>query len=520
MNALIDRRSTIDQIDRELIDLLGRRMQAVREIGAWKGENLEIPLHDPRREHEVFQFWTREGAKHGLSSFFMGRVLRELLAYSRRDQERHLKPGAGARPTGLRVGYLGAPASYAEVAVDKLLPSRTDSPVEKSGFETYGSVLDALEAGELDLVLLPIENTIQGSIHDVYRELARRELYLVDEEVSQVEHCLAALPGATVEDITTVRSSATALQECRRFLRTLVGTTSETVYDPAAAAASVVEGNDPTVAAICSPEAASRTGLHVLEHDVSDHPENRTRWVLLSREAEHVDPRLPAKTSLLLTVNHRHGSLAHCLQAFADQDLSLTKLESRPLPDRPWEYLFYVDVEGNVDDERMKRALDALREYTGSLRVLGCYPCRTGAGPGPSLQSRAVWEEVESGDEPDATASVDSSAGSDSPAAEGVVCEVEASPPAPRVSVSDRTLASLPESGRRTVVPGGGGRNRRRSLHPHRGALRGGEPRADPGGRRGGGRAGCPGAPGRGLQAPEFTVQLPGARGGRTPLPR
>jgi chorismate mutase / prephenate dehydratase len=456
MNALIDRRSTIDEIDRELIELLGRRMQAVREIGAWKGENREVPLHDPRREHEVFQFWTREGAKYGLSSFFLGRVLRELLAYSRRDQERHLKPGSGPRPTGLRVGYLGAPASYAEVAVDKLLPSRTDSPVEKSGFETHGSALDALEAGELDLLLLPIENTLQGSIHEVYRELARRELYLVDEEVSQVEHCLAGLPGAKVEDIGTVRSSATALQECQRFLRTFVGTTSETVYDPAAAAASVAEGGDPTVAAICSPEAAGRMGLHVLEHDVSDHPENRTRWVLLSRTAEHVDPRLPAKTSLLLTVNHRHGSLSHCLQAFSSEDLSLTKLESRPLTERPWEYLFYVDVEGNVDDERMKRALEAVREYTGSLRVLGCYPCRTGAEPVPSLESRAAWDEMEAQETPGGSPAADSSAAPAAAvaegAAEGIACEVDQTAPPPRVSTSDRTLASLPETGRRTIV--------------------------------------------------------------------
>jgi len=431
MDALKDRRSTIDQIDRELVELLGRRMAAVREIGAYKGQNSDAPLHDPKREHELFEFWTSEGARAGLSSLFLGRILREILAHSRRDQERHLRPSSSSRATGLRVGYRGAPASTSDLTLDKLLPARTDAPVEKVGFETFSAALDALESGEIDYLLLPIENTLVGSIHEVYHELARRDVYLADEEVSAVEHCLAGLPGATPERLLTIRSDPTTLQQCSRFLRTLVGVTAEGWYDPAAAAASVSEGGDADVGVICSPDAASRNGLHILEHDVSDHRQNNTRFVLLSRTAEHVDPRLPAKTSLILSVNHRHGALADCLQAFARHDLNLTKLESRPLPERPWEYLFYVDVEGNVDDERMKAALDEIREYTGSLRVLGCYPCRTGGEPVPALRPRKVVEAA--------------------PAAP--TCEVTDQAPRVKPAVgNDRTLASLPESGRRSIV--------------------------------------------------------------------
>jgi chorismate mutase/prephenate dehydratase len=143
-----------------------------------------------------------------------------------------------------------------------------------------------------------------------------------------------------------------------------------------------------------------------------------------------VDPRLPAKTSLILTVNHRHGSLAECLQSFARQGLNLTKLESRPLPERPWEYLFYVDVEGNVDDDRMRTALDGVREFTGSLRVLGCYPCRTGAEPVPALRPRSAAGET----------------------AADPACEVEEEAAPALAPAKDRMLASLPASGRRTVV--------------------------------------------------------------------
>ncbi len=431
MDALKDGRSTIDQIDRELVALLGRRLEAVRDIGAYKGQNHDAPLHDPGREHELFEFWTAEGAKAGLSGVFLGRVLREVLAYSRRDQERHLRPEAQARTTGIRVGYRGAPASTSDLTLDRLMPSRTDASVEKTSYETSASALDALESGEIDYLLLPIENTLVGSSHEVYLELARRDIYLVDEEVTPVEHCLAALPGATVEQLLSVRSDPVSFQQCARFLRTLVGVKSESFYDPAAAAASVAEAGDPTVGALCSPDAASRNGLHILEHDVSDHRQNNTRFVLLSRSAEHVDARLPAKTSLILSVNHRHGALADCLQAFARHDLNLTKLESRPLPERPWEYLFYVDVEGNVDDDRMKSALDAVREYTGSLRVLGCYPCRTGAEPSPALRPRRSVEVV----------------------VEAPACDVDGAPaPAKVVSKGDRQLTGLPESGRRSVV--------------------------------------------------------------------
>lgn len=424
MNPLNHPRTVIDEIDRELITLLGRRMAAVQEIGAHKGENSDLPLYDAQREHRVFEFWAAEGDKAGLPGFFLGRILREILAHSRRDQERHLRPASDEQVARLRVGFQGAPGSYSDLATDKLLQPRTDVAVDKTGFETFSGALDALEGGDLDYLLLPIESSVSGSFHQVYRELGARELYLVDEEVWPIKHCLAVVPGSKVEHIQAVRSDPEALRQCQGFMRSLVGVKAETWYDSAAAAASVAEEGDPGVGVICSGEAAARCGLEVVADEIGDHRDNRTRFVLLSRAAERVDPRLPAKTSLLLTVNHQHGALAECLQAFARQDLNLTKLESRPLPQRPWEYLFYVDVEGNVEDERMHQALDLVREFTGSLRVLGCYPCRTGAEPQVALPSRRIIGDPAT------------------PAA----CEVRVDPK------SAAQLSSLPESGRRSVI--------------------------------------------------------------------
>jgi len=429
VSPLNSHRNTIDEIDKELIALLGRRMDAVRTIGAFKGQDQDAPIHDPSREHDLFAFWTAEGEKAGLPGFFLGRLLREILSHSRRDQERHLRPHAHPEAPRFRVGYHGAAGSYAELATEKLLQPRTDGPTDKTPFETFSGALDALEGEEIDYLLLPIENTVSGSIHEVYREITNRAVYLVDEEVWPVQHCLAALPGTRVEALDVIRSDPDAFQQCQRFFRSLVGTKAESWYASAAAATSVVEGGAPNVGAICSPEAASMAGLEILTEEVSDHKDNRTRYVLLSRSAEEVDSRIPAKTSLLLTVNHHHGALAECLQAFAREGLNLSKLESRPLPQRPWEYLFYIDVEGNVQDERMRGALDAMREFTGSLRVLGCYPSRTRGEPTLGLSPRRLVGE---------TGELIASA------PDIVSCSTPA-------AVADQ-LSNLPESGRRSVV--------------------------------------------------------------------
>ena len=378
MEELKQSRSAIDEIDRQLLALLARRMETVRSVAKFKRENEDAPLHDPDREHKVFEFWSREGESLGLSTYFVGRILKELLAYSRRDQERRLDVRqATDEAPAVRIAYQGAPASYSDLALEKLFASRPHSELSKDGHETFEGTLDALASGEVDYAFLPIENTIAGSIHEVYREISHRPMALVDEEIWRVEHCLAASRGTKLADVRLIRSHPVALQQCGRFLRGLVGVRAESWYDTAAAAESIAQGGESDIAAICSAEAAGKLGLEVLKEGIADHSENHTRFVLIGHEGEPVDARIPAKTSILLTVDHRQGALAECLEAFAAAGLNLSKLESRPQPEVPWEYLFYLDVEANVEDPRMVAALDEVRRHTGSLRILGCYPSRS-----------------------------------------------------------------------------------------------------------------------------------------------
>ena len=393
MKSLSHTRTEIDRIDRELIQALAARMDVVKRIAEHKNENPEMPLRNEERERELFEAWSHEGHQHGLSPYFIGRILREILNYSRRDQERVLvRDEADSNETrSVRVGYQGAPGAYSDLAIEKLFTCRPTPVRERIGFHTFHAVLDALESDEIEYALLPVENTIAGSINEVYRLLALRQVHVVDEEFWEVDHVLAGLHGATVEGLETVRSHPVALQQCEDFIEGMVGCTAESCYDTAASARSVVESGDPKIAAICSEEAAHRAGLAILRRDVADRAHNTTRFLLLANEAEEVDPRLRAKTSLLFTADHRRGALASCLQYFADQDINLCKLESRPMPEAPWEYLFYIDVEGNVEDPRVAGALTELANHTNHLRTLGCYPDRRNEGePIEAWEERAV----------------------------------------------------------------------------------------------------------------------------------
>jgi len=380
MDGLSLPRDRIDGLDRELVRLLAERLDAAREIGSARGRDPSAPLRDEERERSLFAAWARAAEARGVSSYFAGRVLREILNWSRRDQERFLEPRQENGARAVRVGYQGVPASYSDLATGKLFATRTVARLERVGFRGFAAVADALEAGEVDYALLPIENTIAGSINEVYDLLGARRMTIVGEEVWAVEHCLLALPGVRAEELRTVRSHPVALQQCSKFLDGLVGVRAEAFHDTAGAAEAVARDGDHHAAAIASEEAGSEYGLAVVRRDISNQPVNLTRFLLLARGAEPCDPRRAAKTSLLLSLNHRHGALLECLKVFEAHGLNLTKLESRPRPEAAWEYLFYVDFEGHANEPRAASALEALRAHTNHLQILGSYPRRVEEG--------------------------------------------------------------------------------------------------------------------------------------------
>lgn len=386
-------RTKIDEIDRQLVGLIAQRMKVVREIGLSKKSDAAAPLRDHQREQKVAANWQTLGRENGLSDYFVGRILREVMNYSRRAQEEMLDISQEDSGTALlRVGYLGTTGSYSDLTLTKLFTERSQLELHRQGYGSLSKAVDALEAGQLDYTLLPIENTIAGSLNETYQMLAERQLSIVDEEVLQVEHCLVGLPGAQAKKLRVVRSHPVALQQCTAWLNKLDGCTTESSSSTAEAAESVLDSGDLQVGAICSEEAAAHLGLEILARGIANQAHNYTRFVLVARQSETVDRRRPARISLILTVNHRRGSLARCLDAFSRRGINLTKLESRAKAESPWEYHFYLDIEGHSEDAQVKEALDEVSSHANTLKMLGCYPRRAVVGDDLEPEEHLVEE--------------------------------------------------------------------------------------------------------------------------------
>ena len=231
-----------------------------------------------------------------------------------------------------------------------------------------------MRGGEADLALLPIENSTAGSINETYDLLAEGGLTINAEVVAAIEHCLLALPGAKVEELATVISHPQALRQCEAFLHRHPWIAAREEFDTAGAARKVRERGEPTLAAIAGAAAARLFGLEILARGIQTQEGNFTRFVEVAREARPCPPDVECKTSLLVVLAHRPGALGEALTELSRRNVNLTKLESRPVPAEPWQYRFYLDLEGHAASERVAAALEAVREHTRELRVLGTYP--------------------------------------------------------------------------------------------------------------------------------------------------
>lgn len=268
----------------------------------------------------------------------------------------------------VRVAFQGEPGAYSEAAaLEHFGPATVTVPCE-----SFDAAFAAVTAEAVDFGLLPIENSLAGSIHRNYDLLLQHDLHIVGERYLRVQHCLIAPPGAALAGLRRVISHPQALAQCERYLKALSGVKAEAASDTAGSVRLVRDQGDLTLAAIASRRAAVVYGMQILAEGVEDDPANFTRFLALARTP--VDPQTDAKTSLVFTLKNIPGSLFKALSVFALRDIDLTKIESRPLVGRPWEYLFYVDVAAAQSEPALARALEHLGEYALMLRVLGSYP--------------------------------------------------------------------------------------------------------------------------------------------------
>jgi prephenate dehydratase len=282
------------------------------------------------------------------------------------------QPDLHSPTTTPRVSFQGEPGAFSAEAARQLLgESITLMPCEN-----FEQMFAAVEQQQVDYCLAPIENSLFGSIFQNYDLLLKHHLRIRGEINLRIVHNLIAPPETTLENVRRVYSHQVALGQCREFLAKHPQMKAIPAYDTAGSVKMLMQSHEPGAAAIASASAARAYEAQILVSGIEDDPQNFTRFLLLSPTDSDAEttPANADKTSIVVTLENRTGALYRAMAVFALRDIDLTKIESRPLVGRPWEYSFYLDFIGNISEARVKNALAHLEEFAASIRVLGCYP--------------------------------------------------------------------------------------------------------------------------------------------------
>lgn len=266
-----------------------------------------------------------------------------------------------------KVVYAGVPGAYAEAAMQKFFGTEIDG----YNVETFGDAMEAVHSGKADYAVLPIENSSTGSVNDVYDLLSDYDNHIVGETMVKIEHALLGLPGSQLENIHTVYSHPQGLMQCSRFLDSKREWQQVSLQNTAASAKRVVDDGDLSQAAIASKQAAKNYGLIVLKEKLNDLDNNSTRFVVISHKK--MFEKKADTISICFETLHESGSLYSVLSHFIFNGLSMTRIESRPIHGKPWQYRFFVDFNGNLKEQAVKNALHGIQSETESFRILGNY---------------------------------------------------------------------------------------------------------------------------------------------------
>lgn len=269
----------------------------------------------------------------------------------------------------LRVAVLGGAGTYSEAAAVKFY----GDSIQPIGMRDFDAIFDAVSKGHADRGILPIENSLAGSIHRNYDLLLRHDLFIVGETQVHIAHQLIALPGVTLSNVARVYSHPQPLAQCERTLTKLLPNAEQvSMHDTAGSVKFIKEQNLTNGAALASERAAKIYGMNILKANMQDNPENYTRFVVVSPEP--IIPTGETKTSIVFSMDNVPGSLFKSLAVFALRDIDLTKIESRPLQGKRWQYFFYIDFVGSQHEEHCKNGLNHLQEITTFFKILGSYP--------------------------------------------------------------------------------------------------------------------------------------------------
>jgi chorismate mutase / prephenate dehydratase len=382
MDDLEKIRNEISLVDQRILDALASRRKLAEKIIQTK-DQLGTPIRDAVREEQLLADLIAKGRNQGLDAHLVTRIFHEIIDDSIRSQQLHLLDNDKSELK--RVAFLGIEGAYSELAGRKYFAPYLDH-TSFMGVTSLDQVINAVEDGDANYGLLPVENTSAGSINEVYDLLSCAQLSIVGEEILRMEHCLLAIEEVPLAQIRQIYSHPQALAECMKFVSKLPNCQALPYPDSAMAVKKIKDEKDPSLAAIASEEAGRLYGLKVLRRNLEDQQNNYTRFLVLAKRPSAIDLRIPCKTSLIIATSHEEGSLLKALSLLHEYQINLTKLESRPIPGMPFQYIFYIDFEGNMADPKVAEALEKLRSATTSLKVLGCYPAQLRAKTSPKIE--------------------------------------------------------------------------------------------------------------------------------------
>ena len=376
MDKLEEIRKELDVIDDELVALYLKRMDTVRRVAAAKTDG-HIPLNNTERENAIVYRLTKDIPDE--MKLYVSELYKSVFHTSKSYQaslmnkssatadklEELLKSELPQLPVSAAIACQGVKGANSGAAAKRLFPIS-----EITYFKSFEGVFAAVEKGLCEFGVLPIENSTAGSVSEVYDLMKKHNFYIVRSAKVKIEHCLVVKQGADKSAVKKVISHPQALSQCAEYLKKL-GVEIQPVESTALAAKIVSESDDPTIAALCSAECSQVYGLKILETSVQDSPVNSTRFICIAKNLKIY--KGADKISVMMSISHSSGSLNSLLGKFAALGLNLTKIESRPIPNSEFEFMFYFDFEGDVADKKVRNLIAELENGSDKFIFLGVY---------------------------------------------------------------------------------------------------------------------------------------------------
>ena len=367
-------RKEITLLDQDLLALFAKRRALTLNVAKSKVQQIR-PIRDQQREQELLIRLIKHGKKLGLDAHYVTNVFQTIIEDSVLNQQAYLQSLANPNlqvPT-VSVAFLGDKGSYSYLASHRYFSRRAENIIE-SGCQNFYDIFQQVESGKVDYGMLPVENTSSGSINEVYDLLQHTNLSIVGEITQPIEHCLLTSVNTSLDKIKTIYAHGQPFAQCSNFLDKQSGIRIEYCDSTADAMAKVAELQDDTVAVIGSEEGGHLYQLHALEQSIANQAENHSRFILVARKPVDVAEQIPAKTAIILSTGQKAGALVECLLVLKEKGINMSKLESRPIQGRPWEEMFYIDVEANLKNFALQEAINDMTQHTNFIKVLGCYP--------------------------------------------------------------------------------------------------------------------------------------------------